>query len=134
VIAQGEHRSAHPRTGIPHAASSGAWDKRSFVATGALLSGSALPLTGLLDHLAGGPSAEAAVGWSIVHTSLGALFAAFCVWHVLLNRKALLRYLRASAAGHVMRGRAAPSREMLAAMALVGGVLAATVLHALVGG
>jgi hypothetical protein len=107
------------------------WDRRTFVVTGAALSGIALPVSGLLDHLSGGPSAQAAVGWSIVHTSLGALFVGFCAWHVVLNRRALKRYLRAAAG---RSGDAAPSREVVAATALVGGVLAVTVIHALVGG
>ena len=132
-MAASEQRSGQRPIGRAHTASSRAWSQRSFVATGALLSGAALPLTGLLDHVAGGPSAEAAVGWSIVHTSLGALFAAFCMWHVVLNRRALLKYLRATAAWRLLRGRAAPSREIVAAALLVAGVLCATVIHALVG-
>jgi hypothetical protein len=109
------------------------WNQRAFIATGAVLSGLALPVTGLLDHAAGGSASADSVGWSIAHTSLGALFAGFCVWHVVLNRRALLRYLRAALpAGRP--GGAAPSREVLIAMALVGGVLAATVVHALLEG
>lgn len=103
------------------------WNQRAFVAAGALLSGLALPASGIADHAAGGP-AESAVGWSIVHVALGALFAVFCVWHVVLNRVALLRYLRAR-----MPARVLPTREVLAALALVGVVLALTVTHALVG-
>ena len=72
------------------------WNQRALVATGAVLSGLALPVTGLLDHAAGGSSAEDAVGWSIAHASMGALFVGFCVWHIALNRRALLRYLRAA--------------------------------------
>ena len=116
------------------AGSSHTWDRRAFVVTGAAVSGIALPLTGLLDHLSGGTSAQAAIGWSIVHTSLGALFVGFCVWHVVLNRRALKRYLRAAMAGSGRPGGAAPSREVLAAAALVSSVLAVTVIHALVGG
>ena len=57
----------------------------------------------------------------------------FCGWHIVLNRRALLRYLRAagSSAGAVRR---LPARETVAAAAIVGGVLAATVVHALVEG
>ena len=70
------------------------WNQRAFVVTGALLSGLALPVSGLADHAAGGPGGSSAAGWSIVHTSLGVLFVSFCVWHAALNRRALLRYLR----------------------------------------
>ena len=116
------------------AGSSHTWDRKAFVVTGVAASGIALPLTGLLDRLSGGPSAEAAIGWSIVHTSLGALFIGFCAWHVVLNRRALVRYLRTAVPGAGRPGGAAPPREVLAATALVGGVLAVTVIHALVGG
>jgi len=107
----------------------GGWNQRAFVATGALLSGLALPVTGLVDHLAGGAGGAASpAGWSIVHTALGILFAAFCIWHAVLNRRALARYLRARMPAGVL-----PVAEVLAALALVGGVLAFTVTHALVG-
>jgi len=105
------------------------WNQRAFVVTGALLSGLTLPIMGLADHAAGGPGgAAAAAGWSIVHTSLGVLFASFCIWHAALNRRALARYLRAK-----IPGGALPTREVLVALALIGGVLALTVAHALVG-
>jgi hypothetical protein len=97
------------------------------VVTGALLSGLALPLSGLADHAAGG-SGRSAAGWSVVHASLGGIFVGFCVWHATLNRRALLRYLRAGGAA-----RALPSTEVLAALALVGGISALTGTHALVG-
>jgi len=108
------------------------WNPRAFVATGAVLSGLALPVTGLLDHAAGGASGEAAVRWSIAHVSLSCLFLGFCAWHVVLNRRALLRYLRAAQA----RAGATrlPAREAVAAAVIVGGVLAATVIHALLEG
>ena len=122
----------HARTSV--AGSDRAWNQRAFVATGAVLSGLALPVTGLLDHAAGGSSAADAVGWSIAHTSLAALFVGFCAWHVALNRRALWRYLRAAVPASGRPGGAARSREVLIAAALVGGVLAATVLHALVEG
>ena len=72
--------------------------------------------------------AASAAGWSIVHTANGILFTAFCVWHAVLNRRALARYLRARAPAGAL-----PGAEVLAALALVGGVLALTVTHALVG-
>lgn len=106
------------------------WKQRSFVSLCALLSGLALPATGLADHLAGQSStADAGVGWSIVHVALGSLFVVFCTWHIVLNRHALLRYLRDKTAVW----RSLPTREALAAIALVGGVLALTVTHAVAG-
>jgi hypothetical protein len=117
----------------PLVGSARVWNQRAFVATGAVLSGLALPATGLLDHAAGGPAAADAVRWSIAHTTTGALFIGFCTWHIVLNRRALLRYLRAAMPAGGRSG-AAPSREVLVAAALVGGVLAATIVHALVSG
>jgi hypothetical protein len=104
------------------------WNERRFVALAAALSGLALPITGLADHLAGdAPGSDTAVGWSIVHVALGAVFVVFGTWHAVLNRRALFAYLRSGAA------RRLPGREALAAVALVGGVLAVTVAHAVAG-
>jgi hypothetical protein len=108
------------------------WNQRSFVVLGAALSGLALPVTGLLDHAAGGSSSESAVGWSIAHISLSTMFVGFCTWHIVLNRRPLLKYLRA--AGDRAGALRLPGRETLAAAGIVGGVLAATVLHALAEG
>jgi hypothetical protein len=109
------------------------WNQRAFIALGAVLSGLALPATGLLDHAAGGTSSETAVGWSIAHVSVSCLFLGFCTWHIVLNRRALLRYLRTSrGAGVVLRR--LPARETVAAAAIVGGVLTLTIVHALAEG
>ncbi len=121
----------HVRTSL--AGSDRAWNQRAFVATGAILSGLALPLTGLLDHAAGGTHAADAVGWSIAHVSLSCVFVGFCTWHILLNRRALLRYLHAAGA-RAGSSRPLPARETVAAAAVVGGVLVLTVLHALADG
>lgn len=103
------------------------WNQRAFVVDGAVISGLALPLTGIADHVAGDSAPNALVGWAIVHTAAGILFVTFCTWHIVLNRRALLRYLRGKVpAGFV------PTRETIAALALVGAVLAVTVVHALV--
>lgn len=96
------------------------WDRRRFISLGALFSGLALPITGLGNHLArhsSGPHAD--IGWVVAHVTLGSLFIVFATWHTVLNRRVLLKYLRSRPA--------LPSREALAALALVGGVLALTV-------
>ena len=90
-------------------------------------------LTGLLDHAAGGTHAAEAVGWSIAHVSVSCVFVSFCTWHIVLNRRALLRYLRAAGA-RAGSPRRLPARETVAAAAVVGGVLALTVIHALADG
>lgn len=110
-----------------------AWNQRAFVALGAVLSGLALPATGLLDHAAGGSSSESAVGWSIAHVSVSCLFLGFCTWHIALNRRPLLKYLRA-AGGRAGALRRLPARETVAAASIVGGVLALTIVHALAEG
>ena len=96
------------------------WDQRRFISLGALFSGLALPITGLGNHLArhsSGP--HAGIEWVIAHVTLGSLFIVFATWHGVLNRRVLLKYLRSRAAWPKL-----PSRETLAALALVGGVLA----------
>jgi hypothetical protein len=100
------------------------WNQRRFVAVAAALSGLALPLTGLADHLAG--EAGDPASWSIVHTTLGLTFVAFATWHCVLNRRALLKYVRGAS-------RALVGREALVAGILVGGLLGLTVLHAVAG-
>jgi len=111
-----------------------AWNQRAFVALGAVLSGLALPATGLLDHSAGGSSSESAVGWSIAHISVSCLFIGFCTWHIVLNRRPLLKYLRAGSARGAGMVRGLPAKETVAAAGIVGMVLAATVVHALAEG
>jgi hypothetical protein len=115
------------------AAGARVWNQRAFVATGAILSGLSLPLTGLLDHAVGGTSAANAVGWSIAHVSLSCVFVGFCTWHIFLNRCALLRYLRGANA-RAGSSRSLPTWETVAAVAVVGGVLVLTVLHGLADG
>lgn len=105
------------------------WNQRGFVALCALFSGLALPISGFADHLAGpSPAADTRVGWSIVHTSLGVVFVIFCTWHVVLDRRALLKHLRDRALHQAL-----PTRETLTAMTLIGGLLALTVTHAVAG-
>jgi hypothetical protein len=100
------------------------WNQRRFVAVAAALSGLALPLTGLADHLAVGAGDPAS--WSIVHTSLGVAFIAFAGWHCFLNRRTLVKYVRGAS-------RALVGREALTAAVIVGGLLAFTILHAVAG-
>jgi heme exporter protein D len=99
------------------------WDQRRFVSLAVLFSGLALPITGLGDHLATDSSGpHAGFGWVVAHVAVGSLFVVFATWHAVLNRRALLKYLRSKAARP-----ARPSLEALAALALVGGTVALTV-------
>jgi hypothetical protein len=102
------------------------WNRRRFISLGVLFFGLALPITGLGDHVArhspdsSGP--HAGIGWVIAHVAIGTPFVVFGAWHALLKGRALLKYLRSR-----VRRPALPSLEALAALALVGGVLALTV-------
>lgn len=96
------------------------WDQRRFVSCSALVLGLALPVTGVGNHLARHSSApHVGAGWVVAHVTVGALFVFFLAWHVVLNRRALLRYLRGKVG-------VLPSREALAALVLIGVVLALT--------
>lgn len=104
------------------------WNQRRFISLGALFCGLALPVTGLGDHFArhsSGPHADA--GWVVAHVTIGGLFVLFATWHGVLNRHAILKYLRT-------RGNqpTRPSREALVALALVGGVLVLALVPAVV--
>jgi hypothetical protein len=102
------------------------WDQRRFVSLGALFSGLALPVTGVADHLARhstGPTAGS--GWIVAHVTVSSLFVLFAAWHGVLNRRALLRYLRCKTERVGL-----PSREAVAALVLVGGTVAVLVAHA----
>jgi hypothetical protein len=96
------------------------WEQRRFISFGVLFSGLALPVTGIGNHLArhsSGPHAD--VAWVAAHVAIGALFVVLATWHVVLNRHALLRYLRSR-----MSWPALPIPEAAAALALVALVLA----------
>ena len=50
------------------------WDQRAFVVMGVALCGLALPITGLVDHVAGDSTSQgAAQGWAFTHTAIGGL-------------------------------------------------------------
>jgi len=68
------------------------WNQRASAVIGAAFSSLAVPVTGLLDHAAGRE-------WAIAHTALGVLCLAFCICHVVLNRRALLSYVTRASAG-----------------------------------
>jgi hypothetical protein len=100
--------SAHPKP---------RWDQRRFISCSILFLGLMLPVTGVGNHLArhsSGPHADAR--WVVAHVVVGSLFVVFTTWHVALNRRALLRYLR----GKLAAASARPSREVIAALAMVG--------------
>jgi thiosulfate reductase cytochrome b subunit len=87
-------------------------DRRALVAIAVTVTGLALPVTGVADHLvldshpaAGGNAA------SVLHWTCAVLFICFVTWHVALNWKAYRRHL-AEVSGGVLfsqkRARRAP--------------------------
>ena len=102
------------------------FNSRTFVVIAMLLSGLGLPITGVANHVLQLESMTVARhAWMAAHNGLGLLFVIFCIWHVVLNRKAVFRHM----AGLTARIPAA-SREMIAAAAIVALALSILVGHA----
>jgi hypothetical protein len=102
-------------------------NKRALAAMVALISGMGLPFTGLGNHLLHSSSLHGPRHfWIVTHEVLGILFMVSAIWHVLLNHKALVRYIRDSV-GRV----SGVSREAFWAAALVGIMLFVSVGHLL---
>jgi hypothetical protein len=106
-------------------ATSKPFNQRAFVALVAAVAGLGLPLTGLFTHLLGTEAISPRRHfWMAAHNGLGILFATFVVWHLVLNRRALLAHIR---------GVSGPSRsvrrEILWATAVVAAVLLVAAGH-----
>jgi len=102
------------------------FDSRAFAAIMITLSGIGLPLTGYICHLYGfSPMSMMRHAWMSGHNALGFLFAVFALWHVVLNRKALLSHIR-NGVLKIPRLR----REFLLACLAVALTLLVTVGHA----
>ena len=100
---------------------------RAFAALMIGLSGLGLPVTGLVTHVyAFSPLSVARHAWMSAHNALGVLFVAFSIWHIVLNRRALLNHVR-SAASQIPAIR----RELVVAAAVVTLTLLLSVGHAL---
>ncbi len=76
------------------------FNKRAFTAIMAGLTALTLPFTGLILH---GYSEGAISGdrhfWLMAHVVLGFLFVVFAAWHAIINRRALLNYIKSGVAG-----------------------------------
>ena len=101
------------------------FNARAFVALMAAITGIGLPLTGLANHLCQAhPITPSYHAWMSAHNSLGTLFFVSAIWHAVLNRRALVRYLRG------VRSRlSGSSREAIYAVALVAVVLFVALAH-----
>ena len=98
---------------------------RAFVALTAAISGIGLPVTGLGNHLCQAhPITHPYHAWMSAHNSLGILFFISAIWHAVLNRRVLAKYLRV-ASPRLSRG----SREAIYAAGLVAVVLFVALAH-----
>ncbi|HEY3266534.1 MAG TPA: DUF4405 domain-containing protein [Armatimonadota bacterium] len=91
------------------------FNRRAFASLMAAFAGAGLPVTGVANHLLQfDPLTPERHAWMAAHNSLAFLFLAFALWHVALNRRALL---------NALRGRLTPipalSREAALAAAVV---------------
>ena len=69
-------------------------NQRALAAIAATMTGLALPVSGLADHLIldSNPAAGGNVA-CVIHWTCGLLFIVFVTWHVIINRKAYRRHI-----------------------------------------
>ncbi len=107
-------------------APSKSFNSRAFVAIAAAIAGVGLPLTGLFNHLYQMDFMTVRRhAWMSAHNSLGIVFVVFTTWHVILNRRALLNYVRGAATRWRLM-----NREVLWAAGLVTFAVLLAVGHA----
>ncbi len=76
------------------------FNKRAFTAIMSGLTALTLPFTGLILHgYSEGRISGDGHAWFTLHVGLGILFVVFAAWHALINRRALLNYIKASVTG-----------------------------------
>ncbi len=103
------------------------FNTRAFIAITAAVAGLGLPITGYENHIFQFyPMTVQRHAWMSAHNILAIIFSIFTIWHIILNRRALLRYAKGAAA-HVPFIR----REAILAICLVGLCLLIVVGHAL---
>ncbi len=102
------------------------FNHRAFVSMMIAIAGIGLPITGIANHLLQfEPLTIRRHAWMAAHNSLGFLFVVCALWHVVLNRRALLNHARGLAARAV-----ALSREAVCAVALIALTTAVAAGHA----
>jgi hypothetical protein len=101
------------------------FNKRAFLSAALVLSGLMLPVSGLINHQLGFEGmTQARHFWMSVHNVSGLVFTICAVMHGIVNRRALLGYVRK------VQG-VAVSREAVTAGMLVIGVVSLVASHAL---
>lgn len=69
-------------------------NRRALVTIAATVTGLALPVSGVADHLILNSNSAAGFNWgSVTHWTCALLFTVFITWHVVLNRKAYRRHI-----------------------------------------
>ena len=110
---------------VANASAGSRFNRRAFYSLLLCMAGLLLPYSGWMMHaLDAAPLSQARHFWMGVHNSAAVLFLFASIMHVVLNRKALGRYLKRA-------GSRVASREALAAFALVAGLVGLFALHAL---
>ena len=75
------------------------FNRRAFAASMAALTVVTLPLSGwFCHHYQFAPMTVARHAWMAVHVTTAILFVVFAGWHVVMNRRAIVAYLRGAAA------------------------------------
>ena len=76
------------------------FNKRAFSAIMSGLTALTLPFTGLILHgYSEGRISGDGHSWFMLHVGLGFLFVVFAAWHAIINRRALLNYIKTSVTG-----------------------------------
>lgn len=97
---------------------------RAFIVAMIALTGITLPLSGLFNHLHQfEPLTVARHGWMAAHNVMAILFAVFCGWHIVLNRRAVWNHVHDAA-------KKIPTREAALAGGLVAALLTLAIAHA----
>jgi len=105
------------------------FNMRAFLALLAALSGAALPITGIVDHLMSHHTMTAQRHpWMATHFLLGVIFAIAAAWHAVLNRRVLLKHVRGLA-----ETMPSLSREAIWAVVIVAAAAAIAVGHPYLG-
>ena len=82
-------------------------NRRALVVIGATVTGLALPVTGIVDHvLLNSPAGDGFNAGSVTHWTCALLFLAFVTVHVVLNRKAYRRHIAEVSGGLLFSPRA----------------------------
>jgi hypothetical protein len=105
-----------------------AYNPRALTAIAALICGVGLPITGVANHLLQFERLTTARhAWMAAHNGLGITFLVFALWHVILNRRALIAHLKTTNQ-RLLRVR----RELAIALVMITVMLLVSVGHALI--